>query len=185
MGSLSDEKLIKAALAGNDNAFKEIVRRYEPRVAATVIGMLGKNPEAEDVGQETFIRFYNSLKNFRGDSSVGTYLTRIAINLSLNELKRRKRSPMFFFRKDENEPFDVPDENVRSSEFDDKEIIQQAIRKLESKFRSVIVLRLLDGYSSEETAQILNIPVGTVLSRLARGQKKLQELLAPYMKEST
>jgi len=69
--------------------------------------------------------------------------------------------------------------------FTDKEIIQQAIRKLESKFRSVIVLRLLDGYSSEETAQILNIPVGTVLSRLARGQKKLQELLAPYMKEST
>lgn len=99
MGSLSDEKLIEAILAGNDNAFKEIVRRYEARVAATVFGMLGKCAEAEDVGQETFIRFYNSLKNFRGDSAVGTYLTRIAINLSLNELKRRKRSSMFFFAK--------------------------------------------------------------------------------------
>lgn len=185
MGSLSDEKLIEATLAGNDNAFKEIVRRYEARVAATVFGMLGKCPEAEDVGQETFIRFYNSLKNFRGDSAVGTYLTRIAINLSLNELKRRKRSSMFFFRKDDGEPFDVPDETVRSGDFDDKEIIQQVIRKLEPKFRSVVVLRLLDGYSSEETAQILNIPVGTVLSRLARGQKKLQELLTPYLKELT
>lgn len=185
MGSLSDEKLIEMILAGNDNAFKEIVRRYEPRVAATVIGMLGKCPEAGDVGQETFIRFYKSLKNFRGDSAVGTYLTRIAINLSLNELKRRKRSSMFFFRKDDDKPFDIPDEKVRSSDFDDKEIIQQAIGKLTPNFRSVIVLRLLDGYSSEETAQILNIPVGTVLSRLARGQKKLQELLTPYLKELT
>jgi RNA polymerase sigma-70 factor (ECF subfamily) len=185
LGSLSDEKLIEAILAGNDNAFKEIVRRYEARVAATVFGMLGKCPEADDVGQETFIRFYNSLKNFRGDSAVGTYLTRIAINLSLNELKRRKRSSMFFFRKDDDEPFDVPDETLRSSDFDDKEIVQQVIRKLEPKFRSVVVLRLLDGYSSEETAQILNIPVGTVLSRLARGQKKLQELLTPYLKELT
>lgn len=185
MGSLSDEKLIEATLDENDNAFKEIVRRYETRVAATVLGMLGKCPEAEDVGQETFIRFYNSLKNFRGDSAVGTYLTRIAINLSLNELKRRKRSSLFFFRKDDDAPFDVPDETARSGDFNDKEIIQQAIGKLEPKFRSVIVLRLLDGYSSEETAQILDIPVGTALSRLARGQKKLQELLTPYLKELT
>jgi RNA polymerase sigma-70 factor (ECF subfamily) len=181
--NLSDEKLIEATLAGNDNAFKELVRRYESRIAATVIGMLGKCPEAEDVGQETFIRFYNSLKNFRGESGVGTYLTRIAINLSLNELKRRKRISLFFFRKDEDEQFAIPDENSHSSGSEEKEIIQGMIGRLEPKFRSVIVLRLLDGYSTEETAQILSIPVGTVLSRLARGQKKLKELLSPYMKE--
>jgi RNA polymerase sigma-70 factor (ECF subfamily) len=69
---LCDEKLIDATLAGNNNAFKELVRRYESRVAATVIGMLGKCPEAEDVGQETFIRFYKSLKHFRKDSTAGT-----------------------------------------------------------------------------------------------------------------
>jgi len=68
-------------------------------VAATVIGMLGHCPEAEDIGQETFIRFYKSLDKFRGDASVGTYLTRIAINLSLNEIKRRRRQRKFFFSK--------------------------------------------------------------------------------------
>jgi len=183
--NLSDETLIEACLAGNDNAFKELIRRYESRVAATVVGMLGRCPEAEDVGQETFIRFYSSLKNFRGESTVGTYLTRIAINLSLNELKRRKRKSMIFFRKQDEEPFDVPDERAQDRPDDEKEIILRAIQKLESKFRAVIVLRLMDGYSTKETANILGVPVGTVLSRLARAQGKLKELLSPYMGEIT
>jgi RNA polymerase sigma-70 factor (ECF subfamily) len=180
---LCDEKLIDATLAGNNNAFKELVRRYESRVAATVIGMLGKCPEAEDVGQETFIRFYKSLKNFRKESTVGTYLTRIAINLSLNELKRRKKRSMFFFQKEGDEQFDFPDENAQTDYSGEREMVQQAIQKLEPKFRSVIVLRLIDGYSTEETSKILNIPPGTVLSRLARGQQKLKKLLLPYMGE--
>lgn len=182
---LCDEKLVDATLAGNDNAFKELVRRYESRVAATVIGMLGKCPEAEDVGQETFIRFYKSLKNFRKESTVGTYLTRIAINLSLNELKRRKKRSMFFFQKEGDEQFNIPDDSAQTDYSQDREMVQQAIQKLEPQFRSVIVLRLIDGYSTEETAEILNIPLGTVLSRLARAQKKLKELLSPYMGEIT
>lgn len=178
--NLTDEKLITAAREGDQNAFKELVRRHESRVAATVIGMLGRCPEAEDVGQETFIRFYNSLKKFRGESSVGTYLTRIAINLSLNELKRRKRGSLLFFQKPPDEIYDISDTKADSQQNEDKEIVQQAIQKLERKFRSVVVLRLIDGYSTEETAQILNIPVGTVLSRLSRAQQKLKELLTPY-----
>ena len=87
----SDEQLVDAARGGDKDAFKELVGRYERRIATTVIGMLGHCAEADDVGQETFIRFYRALHSFRGESSVGSYLTRIAINLSLNELKRRKR----------------------------------------------------------------------------------------------
>ncbi|MCK4596570.1 RNA polymerase subunit sigma, partial [bacterium] len=64
---------------------------------------------------------------------------------------------------------------------EDREMVQRAIQKLESKFRSVVVLRLIDGYSTRETADILNVPVGTVLSRLARAQDKLKELLSPYI----
>jgi len=178
---LTDDELIAASKTGDDNAFKELVKRHESRVAATVTGMLGKCPEAEDVGQETFIRFYKSLKSFQGNSSVGTYLTRIAINLSFNELKKRKRRSLLFLSKTEEEEFDIPDEDNQSQYFEDKELIQRAIQQLDAKFRSVIVLRLMDGYSTAETAEILKLPVGTVLSRLARAQKKLKELLSPYV----
>ena len=93
---MTDEKIIQEIISGNEILFKELVKRYESRVAATVVGMLGNCPEADDVGQDTFIRFYNGLGKFRGASSVSTYLTRIAINLSLNALKRRKRKNIFF-----------------------------------------------------------------------------------------
>lgn len=178
---MTDEQLIQLSLEGNEAAFKQLIQRYQSRVASTVIGMLGNCPEAEDVGQETFIRFYNNLKNFRGDASVGTYLTRIAINLSLNELKRRQRKSLIFFRKMSDDDFEIADEG-NDIEFDDKqELVQQAIQKLDPKFRSVVVLRLMDGYSTTETAEILNLPIGTVLSRLARGQQKLKETMSPYL----
>ncbi len=181
---MTDEQLIQATLQGDEKAFRELVKRHESRVASTVIGMLGACPEAEDVGQETFIRFYNKLKNFRGESSVGTYLTRIAINLSLNELKRRKRRSLIFLRKLSKEDLDIPHEASRSELDDRSEIVQQAIQQLEPKFRSVIVLRLIDGYSTAETAEILELPIGTVLSRLARAQQKLKQILTPYLGDS-
>lgn len=179
---MRDEELINAVRGGDTDAFKELVKRYESSVAQTVIGMLGQCPEAEDVGQETFIRFYRGLKHFRGDSSIETYLTRIAINLSLNELKRRRRKKLFFPTSAEALE-DLPNENSDLPEGETKELVHRAIQKLEPKFRSVIVLRLMEGYSTEETAKILKIPVGTVLSRLARAQKKLKEWLQPYFGE--
>ncbi len=176
-----EDQLINASRAGDENAFKMLIKQYEPRVASTVIGMLGNCPEAEDIGQETFIRFYNNLNSFRGDASVGTYLTRIAINLSLNELKRRKRKSLIFFRRLSDEDFDIPDEGSETGFNDKKELVQRAIQQLEPKFRSVVVLRLMDGYSTSETANILQLPIGTVLSRLARGQQKLKDILAPFL----
>ena len=88
---LIEQELIARVLEGDHDAFKEIVKKYESRVAATVIGMLGYCTEAEDIGQEAFVRLFKSLHKFRGESSLGTYLTRIAINLSLNEIRRRGR----------------------------------------------------------------------------------------------
>jgi len=180
---LSDQELIARILDGNKNAFRDMIKRYEYLVAATVYGMLGKCPEAEDVGQETFIRFYNGLKNFRGESSVSSYLTRIAINLSLNELKRRKRRLQVFHKQDEAH-FELPDQHQHNIYDGQNELVQSALKALKPKFRSVIVLRLIDGYSIQETAQILKIPVGTVLSRLARAQKKLKEILLPVIGET-
>jgi RNA polymerase sigma-70 factor (ECF subfamily) len=181
---LSEQELVRKAKQGDKNAFKELVKQNETRVAATVIGMLGNCPEAEDVGQETFIRFYRSLDKFRGDSSVGTYLTRIAINLSLNELKRQKRREKQFFARGEEKLENAPDKNDRKNKKELKDIVHIGIEKLDPKYRAVVVLRLIEGYTTKETAQILRLPVGTVLSRLARAQNKLKEILTPLYWET-
>ena len=177
---MTDIELIEAAKKGDSNAFKDLVRRHEGKVAATVIGMLGNGPEADDVGQEVFIRFYKNLNQFKGDSTLGTYLTRIAINLSLNAIKRKKRHHFISLNWKDNEPMELPDPDAEIQLNEDSEIVHQAIQKLDPNFRSVVVLRFMEGYSTRETAEILNLPEGTVLSRLSRAQKKLKIYLAPY-----
>lgn len=177
---MTDGDLVRAALEGDDEAFGEIVRRYEPAVAATVMGMLGDCPEAEDVGQEVFVRLYRSLASFRGEASLRTYLTRIAINLSLNELKRRKRRRLLFSMKPVEEHRNLPDP-AASDRIGEEDLVTAAIQKLDDKSRAVVVLRLIDGHSTGETAGILGVPVGTVLSRLARAQQKLRKILLPLI----
>jgi RNA polymerase sigma-70 factor (ECF subfamily) len=179
MLSLDDEHLVALTLDGNNQAFSEIIRRYQGMVARTIKGMLGNIQQAEDVGQETFIRLYNSLADFRGEAKLGTYIQRIAINLSLNEIKRRGRSKSLFFQSDaDDEPtrFDLPSSDYEKSA-DAKEIVDAALRKLNPEFRAVVTLRMLQGYSTAETAEILNMPIGTVLSRLSRAREKLKEIL--------
>lgn len=180
---LDESELIERCRNGEQQAFSEIIRRYKGKIASTIFGMLGRCDEADDIGQEVFIRFYKSINNFRGESALGTYLTRIAINLSLNEIKRRKLRSFLSFEKLIEEGKDIMDIDAKSNLDENKEIIQKAIHKLSAKYRSVLVLRLIDDYSTEETAKILNLPVGTVLSRLARAQIKLREYLKPYLSE--
>ena len=96
MSPRNDEELIRDAQKGDLSAFKGLVKQHEGAVAGVVKSMLGASEEAADVGQEVFIRFYQSLAQFKGESSVRTYLIRIAINLSLNELKKQKRRQSFF-----------------------------------------------------------------------------------------
>ncbi len=87
----SDAELVAKAKAGDELAFRQLVERHEQLVRSTVVGMLGAGPDAEDVAQEVFIRFFRSLVNFRGEAKLSTYLCRIAINLSINALKSRQR----------------------------------------------------------------------------------------------
>ncbi len=173
----SDKQLVENSRAGDLAAFKALVSRHEGKVAGVVRSMLGVTPEAEDVGQEVFIRFYEALNKFRGDSSVGTYLTRIAINLSLNEIKRRKRRFSIFSKEEEGWHKGAIDDRM-----DMNEMITYEFNRLEPDFRAVATLRLVEGYSTEETATILGIPLGTALSRLARAQKKLRTALEIHLK---
>ena len=88
---MEELQLLEKARSGDKLAFKQIVLKYEKKMANVIKGMLGNVVEAEDIAQQTFIRFYKSMDNFKGDSQLSTYLTRIAINLTLNEIRKRKR----------------------------------------------------------------------------------------------
>ncbi len=169
-----DQELVEAVANGNHQAFATIVKKYETMIAKVAIGMLGNAADADDVGQETFIRFYRSLRQFKGDSSLGTYLSRIAINLSLNALKKRKSQRWLSFE-DKFDSHPKTDDAFKQS--DTAELINKALEKLEPEFKSVVVLRLMQGFSTKETAQILGLPLGTVLSRLSRAQEKLRVII--------
>jgi RNA polymerase sigma-70 factor (ECF subfamily) len=142
-----------------------------------VTGILGYGPEIDDIGQETFVQFFRTLGRFRGESSFATYLVRIAINLSLNELRRRKRTDQYRTTDALEDMPGIPREKHRPSAEDARLLVRQGLERLDPKFRSVVVLRLVDGFSTKETAEILGLPLGTVLSRLARGQERLMEIL--------
>ncbi len=174
----SDEAmLIERARSGDAVAFRKIVTIHQGHLAGTIKGMLGNVVEAEDVGQEVFVRFFRKIEQFEGKSSLKTYLTRIAINLSLNELQRRKRQYKYF-EKGEAAEIKVNQKMVSFEKQNDvKQMINAALEHIDPKFRSVLVLRNIQGYSTKETAKIMEIPLGTVLSRLNAGQKKLKEVI--------
>jgi RNA polymerase sigma-70 factor, ECF subfamily len=177
--SNSDEhELVKSSIEGDKNAFGEIVKRYQGMVARTIKGMLGDSVFSEDIGQEVFIKLYFSLSEFRGEAKLSTYIQKIAVNLTLNEIKRRKRFLTMFSQKGNAEmhEFEVADQDYEGRK-DAREIVDKALMKMEPKFRIVLTMRMLHGYSTTETAEILDLPLGTVLSRLSRGQEQLRGIL--------
>ncbi|MCU0361920.1 MAG: sigma-70 family RNA polymerase sigma factor [Bacteroidales bacterium] len=176
--SADDSSLIRASLAGDTRAFGEIVRRYQKMVARTVRGMLGDSVFAEDVGQEVFIKLYHSLNEFRGEAKLSTYIQRIAVNLTLNEIKRRKRFFSTFSQKGNNEmyEYEIADEGTQEKR-EAAELVNKALQAMDPRFRVIVTMRLLQGYSTKETAEILGLPVGTVLSRLSRAQEQLKGIL--------
>ncbi|HOB83589.1 MAG TPA: RNA polymerase sigma factor [Bacteroidales bacterium] len=173
-----ETELIRASLDGDRMAFGEIVNRYRKMVARTIRGMLGDTVYSEDLGQEVFVKLYHSLSEFRGDSKLATYIQRIAVNLTLNEIKRRKRFLSLFSQKGSDEMYEmeVADENKEEKQ-EAKEIVGKALMALDPKFRIIVTMRMLQGYSTKETAEILELPLGTVLSRLSRAQEQLKDIL--------
>jgi RNA polymerase sigma-70 factor, ECF subfamily len=175
---MEEKDLVKASLDGDKRAFGEIVNRYRRMVARTVKGMLGDSVFAEDIGQDVFINLFHSLKEFRGDAKLSTYIQRIAVNLTLNEIKKRKRFFSMFSQTGNNEmhEFDVADHNTEERN-EASEIVNKALLAMDPKFRVILTMRMLQGYSTKETAEILDLPVGTVLSRLSRAQEQMRNIL--------
>lgn len=181
MHHTEDERaLVARAALGDERAFRALVARHERAVAATVTAMLGPGDEADDAGQETFVRFFRALPSFRGDAAVRTYLTRIAINLSLDALARRRRR-RGWLRLGGDEPVDLPHEaptgSGRLEAREGNARVRAALATLDPGQRAVVVLRILEDRSTRETAELLAIPEGTVMSRLKRALAKLAPLM--------
>ncbi|MFA8449076.1 MAG: RNA polymerase sigma factor [Bacteroidales bacterium] len=166
--------LIQEIKNGNQQAFKELVESLQTSVATTAVNMLGNQEEAEDIGQEVFIQIYRSINTFKGEASIKTWAIRITINLCLNAIKKRNKKRWLSLSIFEGKEKSLGQEEQTFKAYEIKDSVDQALQKLEPKFKTVVILRLIEGYSVKETAEILNLPSGTVLSRLARAQKKLK-----------
>jgi RNA polymerase sigma-70 factor, ECF subfamily len=178
---LEDGELIERSLRGDEHSFRLLVDRYESTVAGVVGGMLGRGDEADDVGQEVFVRFFRAMDRFRGDSSVGTYLTRIAINQSLKALKKRQRWYERFLSRDSQDGAEegFADESPLSvlQDADRAARLRELLGRLAPDQRAVVVLRVMEGHSTRETSELLGVPEGTVMSRLKRGLEKMRILI--------
>ncbi len=185
----SDEQLMLNAGQGDRNAFDELVRRYSSRMVNVAYQVLGDRELAEDVAQETFLRAYKSAARYRQISKFSTWLYTIALNLCRNELRRRKfktYSLEGMAERDEDSKIrvDIPDEKTQPDlDMERKEagtLVRQAVEKLPEKFKAPLVLRDIQELTYEEISKILDLPEGTVKSRINRGRMRVKEILKPY-----
>lgn len=177
---MNDEELIDKTLAGDQAAFGLLARKYQDRVYNLALPIVGNVDDAMDVTQETFLQALSHLGSFRRSSRFYTWLYRIAYNCAVGSLRRRKRVVSVDSVIEEyGETFvsnvEAPDARARLA--DDAKILRVALSELSEEYRVPLVLREIEGANYEQIAETLNIPVGTVRSRLHRARASLREAL--------
>lgn len=178
-----DHQLIADCLRGQTSAFGELVRRHQARLYNTVYRLVGNPDDALDVVQEAFLHAYQSLDRFKGDSLFFTWLYRIAVNTAIS-LKRKQRVSLRLEAGREEDPGTEPadpselsrPEHALEREEEERRI-QQALQRLSPEHRTVLILKDMEGQKYETMAEILQVPVGTIRSRLHRARLELRELL--------
>ena len=191
---VSDEQLLVARLrAGEDAAFEDLVRTYTPRLLGLARRIVGNEEDARDVLQDAFLSAFRSIARFQGDARLGTWLHRIVVNTALMKLRRRRRKPeesieplLPAFLSDGHfaEKFSswAPSEaaDVALSRSETRELIRGLIEQLPESFRTVLLLRDIEGLDTEETARVLDTTPNAVKIRLHRARQALRTLLAPH-----
>jgi RNA polymerase sigma-70 factor, ECF subfamily len=183
VNSCSDEQIVERALTGEVDAFGEIVRRWERRIFALAFGMLGREEDARDATQETFLAAYRNLRNFRGEARVSSWLHRIAVNQCITRQRRAKVR---------NET-DLPEEaelgetdffahavQTPAHEFETNErteIVRRAVSALPTEIRQIVVMKEFEELTFQEIADALELPLSTVKSRLYTGLSQLRKRL--------
>ena len=188
---VDETALVAQARDGNTGAFSELVHRYEGKILRLAQHITQNREDAEDVLQETFLKAYEHLDQFQGNSKFYTWIVRIAVNQALMKLRRRKtdKSVSLDDNIDTGEDTIVreiaawgedPEQRFSREELGD--ILDSAIQSLEPPYRSVFVLRDIEELSTEETAEALDLSVPAVKSRLLRARLQLREKLTRYFK---
>ncbi len=190
---VSDElKLVRAAKGGDIGAFEQLVQRYDRNVFRIAQHITQNREDAEDVVQDAFLKAYENLKNFQEQSKFYTWLVRIAVNEALMRLRRRRPERMVSLDEEVKTDEDSmarevadwspnPEQLYTQSELHD--ILAKTIQGLPSSFRTVFVLRDVEGLSTEETAEALDLSIPAVKSRLLRARLQLRERLNKYFKK--
>src|SRR5436853_3880944 len=192
-GPVSEElTLVQAAKRGDDSAFEELVRRYDRNVFRIAQHITQNREDAEDVVQEAFLKAYGNLAQFQEQSKFYTWLVRIAVNEALMKLRRRRPERTVSLdedvkTEDDSVPREVadwsPNPEQQYTQAELREILDKTIHGLPATFRTVFVLRDVEGLSTEETAEALELSIPAVKSRLLRARLQLRERLNRYFKK--
>ncbi|WPB78312.1 sigma-70 family RNA polymerase sigma factor [Archangium violaceum] len=189
-----DLTLVKRVRGGDQRAFKLLVERYQRKVYAVALGMLKDKEEAMDVSQEAFVKVYKYLDHFKGDSSFYTWLYRITVNICIDVMRRKGASGGETEEFDESVVNDLsearigalgsrlgtnPQKSALRRELAEK--IQEALAAVPEKHRAILLLREIEGMSYEDLSRTLDIPKGTVMSRLFHARAKVQKILSEYL----
>ncbi len=182
----ADDALITLFLQGEERAYRYLVERYQERIRNLIHSIFRDRQMVEDLSQEVFLKAYEALPTFRFESSFYTWLYRIAVNKARDELRRRKVRNFLSFhaldngvRADLEKRLSTP---PQTNEYAD--IVAMGLKALPDHQRVVVVLKELEGLSYEEIADVLQIEVGTVKSRLSRARGTLRDLLGPLLEEA-
>ncbi len=186
--------LVRAAKGGDDKAFGELVKRYDRNVFRIAQHITQNREDAEDVVQDAFLKAYTNLQQFQEQSKFYTWLVRIAVNEALMKLRRRRPERMVSLdedikTEDDSVPREVadwapnPEQNYNQAEL--KEILSRTIQGLPPGFRTVFLLRDVEGLSTEETAEALELSIPAVKSRLLRARLQLRERLNRFFVKPT
>lgn len=193
-----ENRMVKKAINGDCDAFEQIVLTYEKKVYNIAYQMFNNEQDAYDVSQEIFIKLYKNISSFKFDSSFSTWLHRLAVNTCIDAYRKRKRqlsSQAYSI----DEPVENDDSSHMERQFEDTspgpeaiyiqnetvQEVQNAIQMLKEEFKSIIIMRDLQGHSYEELSEIFNCSLGTVKSRLARARTSLKNIILANGEQKT
>jgi len=182
----SDEVLITLVHQGEHTAFRVLVERYQERIRNLIFSIFHEPGIVDDLSQEVFIKAYEALHQFRFQSSFYTWLYRIAVNKSRDELRKRKVRRWFSLQSlMESADKELGAKIVAEPQDNElQELLGAALKSLPEKYRIAVVLKDVDGFSYEEIAEIMECEIGTVKSRLSRARAMLRKILEPLLKEA-
>lgn len=192
----SDAWLVERAVAGDQKAFELLVIKYQRRIQRLIGRMVRDVDLVEDIAQETFIRAYRALAQFRGDAQFYTWLYRIAVNTAKKALMDLKRNPTISensFKSDDDDETSPIENELTSSETPDAvlaskeiaQIINAALEALPEELRLAITLREIEGLSYEEISEAMSCPIGTVRSRIFRAREAISQKVKPLLENQS